>query len=82
MSVEDLTDALVDDTEDEGVSLRRRKETLDTDNEEFRECPGAAATSLSSSCPDTTSCSEGSVSNSPNPRTGKTKGKKGKKKKR
>merc|ERR1712141_268374 len=67
VSVEDLNDALVEETET-GVSLRRRKESSDTDNEEFKECPGASgSTNLSSSCPDTTSASESSVSNSPNP---------------
>ena len=39
VSVEDLNDALVEETET-GVSLRRRKESSDTDNEEFKECPG------------------------------------------
>ena len=85
MSVEDLNDALVDETdkyEGEGGSLRRRKESSDTENEDYKECPGTHNPSLSSSCPDTTSASESSVSNSPNPRATKSKGKKGKKKKR
>merc|ERR1712141_992369 len=85
VSVEDLNDALIDETDDseadEGVSIRRRKDTStdkDTDNEEFKECQPASA--LSSSYPDTTSASESSVSNSPNPKQNKSKGKKGKKK--
>jgi len=85
VSVEDLNDALVDETENydgDGGSLRRRKESSDTENEDFKECPGGHNPSLSSSCPDTTSASESSVSNSPNPRATKSKGKKGKKKKR
>ena len=86
VSVEDLNDALVDETDNSegegGVSLRRRKESSEPENEEFKECPGLTNPSLSSSCPDTTSASESSVSNSPNPRATKSKGKKGKKKKR
>ena len=88
MSVEDLNDALVDETDKydgDGGSLRRRKESSDTENEDYKECPGGPGghnPSLSSSCPDTTSASESSVSNSPNPRATKSKGKKGKKKKR
>ena len=83
VSVEDLNDALIDETDseaDEGVAIRRRKDTSDTDNDEFKECQPASA--LSSSYPDTTSASESSVSNSPNPRQNKSKGKKGKKKRR
>merc|ERR1712126_281629 len=87
VSVEDLNDALIDETDDseaEGVTIRRRKESTDND-EDFKECRGAGgATSgscLSSSCPDTTDASESSVTNSPNPRQTKSKGKKGKKKK-
>jgi len=86
VSVEDLNDALVDETdnsEGEGVSLRRRKETSEAESEDYKECTaGLNNPSLSSSCPDTTSASESSVSNSPNPRATKSKGKKGKKKKR
>ena len=88
VSVEDLNDALIDDTEDseaEGITIRRRKETIETDQDEFKECRGVGVSSsscLSSSCPDTTSASESSVTNSPNPRQTKSKGKKGKKKKR
>ena len=88
VSVEDLNDALIDETDDsegEGVTIRRRKESTDND-EDFKECRGAGgATSgscLSSSCPDTTDASQSSVTNSPNPRQTKSKGKKGKKKKR
>ena len=84
VSVEDLNDALKDETDDseadEGIAIRRRKDTSDTDNEEFKECQPASA--LSSSYPDTTSASESSVSNSPKPRQNKSKGKKGKKKRR
>ena len=86
VSVEDLNDALKDETDDseadEGVSIRRRRETSETDNEDFKECQGASGSCLSSSYPDTTSASESSVSNSPNPRQVKSKGKKGKKKRR
>merc|ERR1712029_1085116 len=85
VSVEDLNDALIDETDDseaEGITIRRRKES--SDNEEYKECRGGATSGscLSSSCPDTTDASESSVSNSPNPRQTKSKGKKGKKKKR
>ena len=85
VSVEDLNDALIDDTEDsegEGVTIRRRKETSDTDQEDFKECKAASSSCLSSSCADTTDASESSVTNSPNPRQTQKKGKKGKKKKR
>ena len=86
MSVEDLNDALVEETdnyEGDGGSLRRRKESSDTEPEDYKEGgAGGHNPSLSSSCPDTTSASESSVSNSPNPRATKSKGKKGKKKKR
>ena len=85
VSVEDLNDALIDDTEDsegEGVTIRRRKEASDTDQEDFKECKAASSSCLSSSCADTTDASESSVTNSPNPRQTQKKGKKGKKKKR
>ena len=90
VSVEDLNDALIDETEDsegEGVGVRRRqRETVSDTEEEFKECRkeqvAASGSCLSSSCPDTTSASESSVSNSPNPRQTAKKGKKGKKKKR
>ena len=89
VSVEDLNDALIDETEDsegEGVGVRRRqRETVSDTEEEFKECRkeqvAASGSCLSSSCPDTTSASESSVSNSPNPRQTAKKGKKGKKKK-
>lgn len=84
VSVEDLNDALLDETDDSeaegGITIRKRRDTVDTDNEEFKECRGGVT--LSSSCPDTTDASESSVTNSPNPRQTKSKGKKGKKKKR
>merc|ERR1711978_225120 len=40
--VEDLNDALIDDTEGEGVTIRRRKEASDTDQEDFKECKAAS----------------------------------------
>jgi len=91
VSVEDLNDALIDDTEDSEVegemNLRQRKERsegeLETgkcnDTSEGKPSLG----SLSSSCAETTDASESSVTNSPNVRaTNKSKSKKGKKKKR
>ena len=84
VSVEDLNDALIDETEEaEGAAIRRRRETVSDVEEEFKECSKEQrAVPLSSSCPDTTSASESSVTNSPNPRQTAKKGKKGKKKKR
>ena len=88
VSVEDLNDALrTEDSEGERVGVRRRqRETVSDTEEEFKECRkeqvAASGSCLSSSCPDTTSASESSVSNSPNPRQTAKKGKKGKKKKR
>lgn len=86
VSVEDLNDALIDETEEseaEGAAVRRRRETVSDVEEEFKECSKEqGAVPLSSSCPDTTSASESSVTNSPNPRQTAKKGKKGKKKKR
>ena len=86
VSVEDLNDALIDETEEseaEGAAVRRRRETVSDAEEEFKECrKEGAGVALSSSCPDTTSASESSVTNSPNPRQTSKKGKKGKKKKR
>ena len=88
VSVEDLNDALIDETEDcevEGAGVRRRRETVSDIEDEFKECSKenqGAGVPLSSSCPDTTSASESSVTNSPNPRQTAKKGKKGKKKKR
>ena len=87
VSVEDLNDALIDETEEseaEGAAVRRRRETVSDVEEEFKECckEQGASVPLSSSCPDTTSASESSVTNSPNPRQTAKKGKKGKKKKR
>ena len=87
VSVEDLNDALIDETEEseaEGAAVRRRRETVSDVEEEFKECSKeqGASVPLSSSCPDTTSASESSVTNSPNPRQTAKKGKKGKKKKR
>merc|ERR1719270_3074174 len=83
VSVEDLNDALLDETDDSeaegGITIRKRRDTVETDNEEFKECRGVT---LSSSCPDTTDASESSVTNSPNPRQTKSKGKKGKKEKK
>merc|ERR1712032_1115735 len=69
----------------EGTNVRRRRETVSDVEEEFKECSKenqGAGVPLSSSCPETTSCSESSVTNSPNPRQTAKKGKKGKKKKR
>jgi len=89
LSVEDLNDALKDDTDDsegDGIVVTKRRESTDSENEatagDFKECKPLAGTSMSSSYAETTDASESSVSNSPNVRATKSKGKKGKKKKR
>jgi len=88
VSVEDLNDALRDDTDDseaEGIPITKRRESTDSENDvstEFKECKPLPGTSLSSSYAETTDASESSVTNSPNVRATKSKGKKGKKKKR
>lgn len=88
LSIDDLNDALKDETDSEAegaipVVGRRRCESMTTDDEngsEPNKNKSLGATSMSSSYGGTTSASEGSVSNSPNPRATKSKGKKGKKK--
>jgi len=88
VSVEDLNDALRDDTDEseaEGIPITKKKESTDSENDistEFKECKPLPATSMSSSYAETTDASESSVTNSPNVRSTKPKGKKGKKKKR
>jgi len=88
VSVEDLNDALRDDTDEseaEGIPITKKKESTDSENDistEFKECKPLPATSMSSSYAETTDASESSVTNSPNVRSTKSKGKKGKKKKR
>merc|ERR1712142_915121 len=88
VSVEDLNDALKDDTDEseaEGIPIEKKKESPDSENDisaEFKECKPLPATSMSSSYAETTDASESSVTNSPNIRATKSKGKKGKKKKR
>ena len=66
-----------------GVAIVKKKESPDSEpelNSEMRDCRPTA--SLSSSYAETTDASESSVTNSPNVRATKSKGKKGKKKKR
>jgi len=88
VSVEDLNDALKDETDEseaEGILIVKKKESTDSENDvstEFKECKPLPATSMSSSYAETTDASESSVTNSPNIRATKSKGKKGKKKKR
>ena len=103
VSVEDLNDALKDDTDESeaegksficvsekyigisGIPIEKKKESPDSENDisaEFKECKPLPATSMSSSYAETTDASESSVTNSPNIRATKSKGKKGKKKKR
>merc|ERR1712083_17908 len=73
VSVEDLNDALKDETDEseaEGVPISKKKESTDSENDistEFKECkPLPATTSMSSSYAETTDASESSVTNSPN----------------
>jgi hypothetical protein len=88
LSIDDLNDALKDETDSDAdgaiqVGNRRRCESMTTDDENGSEAnknKSLGGTSMSSSYAGTTSASEGSVSNSPNPRATKSKGKKGKKK--
>jgi len=87
LSIDDLNDALKDETDSDAegavhVGNRRRCESMTTDDENGSEANRnkSLGTSMSSSYAGTTSASEGSVSNSPNPRATKSKGKKGKKK--
>ena len=68
-----------------GILIVKKKEITDSENDasrEFKECKPLPATSMSSSYAETTDASESSVTNSPNIRATKSKGKKGKKKKR
>jgi len=88
VSVEDLNDALKDETDDseaEGIPITNKKDSPDSENDlsaGLKQCKPLPGTSMSSSYAETTDASESSVTNSPNVRATKSKGKKGKKKKR
>merc|ERR1712241_147518 len=82
VSVDDLSDALRDETDSEAETGERAAKFESTDEEAScgeQDKPTSSAV-LGSSFTGTSSCSEGSVSNSPNPRANKPKGKNKKKK--